>query len=87
MLYTVMPIEDVLGEPAWQMDPYAAWRASMGPVEPPMLVSCRVSGVPLSVWPMPDGRGQVERVMSTDPADYLDPTISPGSMVDIREYL
>jgi hypothetical protein len=39
MLYTVMPIEDVLGEPAWQMDPYAAWRASMGPVEPPACLS------------------------------------------------
>lgn len=94
MLYTIMPIQDVLGEPPWKCYPYAAWRgpaeAAMGPVgtgEPTMPIECNVNGVLLVVWPMADGQGQVERVMSTNPAHYLNPSIAPGSIVDIRAHL
>ncbi len=94
MLYTIMPIEDVLGEPPWKRRPYTAWRGpaepAMGPAgtgEPAMPVACNVDGVTVMVWPMPDGKGQVERVMSTNPAHYLNPAIAPGSIVHVKAHL
>ncbi|MDD2202287.1 MAG: YlzJ-like family protein [Firmicutes bacterium] len=94
MLYTIMPIEDVLGEPPWKRHPYAAWRGPaepvLGPVstgETAMPIECNVNGVRLMVWPMPDGKGRVERIISTNPAHYLNPATAPGSLVDMRARL
>lgn len=44
-------------------------------------VRATVSGIPVLVEPMGNGRGRIERVLSTDPEHFLDPTIRPGTTV------
>ncbi|MEW6572489.1 MAG: YlzJ-like family protein [Bacillota bacterium] len=40
-----------------------------------------VGGVPVMIEEVSPGRGRLERVLSTDPFDYLNPALSPGNLV------
>ncbi len=65
VLYTVIPIEDVLNEPgAPAAQAEVAWE-----------------GRRLLVEPLQGGVGRVVRLISTDPLDYLDPRWQPGAIV------
>lgn len=44
---------------------------------------CTLSGVPLTVVDMGDGMGRVERIMSSDPNDYLRAQLQPGSQIPL----
>ncbi|MEA4884632.1 MAG: YlzJ-like family protein [Clostridia bacterium] len=70
MLYTVMPIEQVLS-------PFVADGGD------PLPVLAAVDGVQVLIVPSDAGRGRIERVLSTDPADYLNPSLAPGTVVDM----
>jgi hypothetical protein len=66
MLYTVIPVEDVLE--GWEVDP-------------PQTVDVMVGGVLLQVEPLSQFAGRVERVISSDPQVYLEPQFQPGSVL------
>ena len=61
MLYTVIPVEDVLE--GWEVDP-------------PHTVDVMVGGVLLQVEPLSQFAGREERVISSDPQVYLDPNFN-----------
>ena len=58
MLYTVIPVEDVLE--GWEVDP-------------PQTVDVMVGGVLLQVEPLSQFAGRVERVISSDPRSTSTP--------------
>lgn len=75
MLYTIIPLEEVFAAPPWatgQADSQAA---------PQPAVPAVVGGVQVLVSPSHDGKNRVERVISTNPVDYLDPRLAPGSLI------
>lgn len=63
MLYTVVPIEDVLATD-WQ---------------PPVWGEVTLSGRQLVYELDPEGAPRLVRLISTDPMDYLDPRLQPGA--------
>ncbi len=65
MLYTVMPLEEVLDGID---DP------------PPKLVDVAMGGVLLQVEPLSDFSYRIERVISSDPQVYLDIQYQPGAI-------
>ncbi|MDI3279890.1 MAG: YlzJ-like family protein [Bacillota bacterium] len=67
ILYTILPPEEIFAE-EWGEEAAA-------PVE------VQVDGVILSVSPGGNGSARVERVISTNPEDYLHPFFQPGSPV------
>ncbi|HNU94628.1 MAG TPA: YlzJ-like family protein [Bacillota bacterium] len=75
MLYTIIPLEEVFAAPAW------ATSSTGSAAAPPIPVPAVVGGVQVLVSPSYDGRHRVERVISTNPLDYLDPRLTPGAMV------
>lgn len=62
LLYTPIPLELVLEG----IEPERHFREGV------------VSGVPVLIEEVSPGRGRLERVLSTDPFDYLDPVLRPG---------
>lgn len=48
-----------------------------------ILVEAEIGGAKLLVEPLGDGRGRVERVLSTDPAHYLDVRFQPGGVIPL----
>lgn len=46
-------------------------------------VSASIGGCPVLVESLGEGRGRVERVLSTDPSHYMTPGVQPGSIVDL----
>ena len=65
-----MPIHSILPEEAYlPQDP------------PPEQVCKRCSYGFVDCLPLPDGRLQVNRIISTDPAAYLDPAFAPGAIL------
>ncbi|MEW6448259.1 MAG: YlzJ-like family protein [Bacillota bacterium] len=42
-----------------------------------------IGGIPAVVEEVSTGRGRLVRLLSTDPFDYLNPSLSPGKMVII----
>ncbi|MFO7310925.1 MAG: YlzJ-like family protein [Bacillota bacterium] len=62
ILWTIVPIESVLDD------------------EPstPQVVDVAVGHMRLLLEPGADGRTRIQRVLSTDPADYLRPELTPG---------
>lgn len=63
VLYTPLPLEDVLASPASQeADPWLM----------------HVGGRPCLVRRGPGGQVVMERLLSTDPADFLDVRFQPG---------
>ena len=75
MLYTIIPLEEVFAAPPWATGPSGSAAAPHPPV--PAIVG----GVQVLVSPSYDGRNRIERVMSTDPAVFLDPRFAPGTLV------
>jgi hypothetical protein len=75
MLYTIIPLEEVFAAPPWA----AGGGDSAG--APPLPIPAVVGGVQVLVSPSYDGRNRVERVISTDPAVYLDPRFAPGTLI------
>jgi hypothetical protein len=75
MLYTIMPLEEVFAAPPWE----AGYAGSAAAPHPP--VPAVVGGVQVLVSPSYDGRNRVERIISTDPADYLNPRLAPGTLI------
>lgn len=65
VLYTVVPIEDVL----------------LQGVEPPPQAEVEWEGRRLVVEPLEGGVARVSRLISTDPMDYLNPRWQPGSFI------
>lgn len=68
MLYTIVPEDQVWSEEDDDRQLVWTW----------------VEGVRLLARNVGDGRGQIEQVISTDPAHYLDPRFQPGMMVNLR---
>ncbi len=69
MLYTVMPMEMVFG---------MGQNAEDGLTGAP--VWAELQGIGVLCHPMPDGGARLERLLSTDPADFLRPELSPGAV-------
>jgi hypothetical protein len=74
MLYTIMPIEMVFGA-----EQSVGQNGVDGTVRVP--VAAELQGIGVLCHPMPDGSARVERLLSTDPADFLRPELSPGEVV------
>lgn len=74
MLYTIMPIEMVLadGNNAEKGQAGAAVMAEL---------QGELQGAGVLCHPMPDGGARLERLLSTDPADFLRPELSPGEIL------
>jgi len=66
ILWTAIPLELVLD--------------GLVPAEAPRL-EMRVGGRILQVVQGEGGSGTIERLISTDPQDYLDPSLQPGSRI------
>lgn len=66
MLYTVIPIEDVLA--GWENDP-------------PTTIDMVVQGVLMEVEPLGNFSGRIVRLISSNPNDYIDPNHQPGSIL------
>ncbi|HEY8532017.1 MAG TPA: YlzJ-like family protein [Limnochorda sp.] len=69
MLYTIYPLELVLGEEEG---------------EGPALVELSVAGRPVMAARDPSGGLTLHRLLSTDPADYLNPGFQPGTILPER---
>lgn len=66
MLYTVMPIEDVLD----------------GLSEtPPITAEVTMNGITLEIEPLGSFQAKVVRVLSTDPRHYLESHCQPGAII------
>ena len=46
-------------------------------------VKAAVNGVPVLVVPTGEGKGRIERLLSTDPDHFLDPLFQPGTVVSL----
>lgn len=68
MLYTVMPVEMVMG---WDD-------------EASDLVEVEVEGILMQVSPDGQGGGVIQRLISSDPQDYLRAEFQPGNRVSFR---
>jgi hypothetical protein len=66
ILYTPVQLEIVLGEQGLDM---------------PKPRQVLVDGVPVLVREAGPGRGRIDRLLSTDPQDYLRPGLAPGTQV------
>ena len=77
MLYTIVPLEDVFAALPWAANHPGSTGEPTAPVAP---VPAVVGGVQVLVSPSYDGRNRVERVISTDPTDYLKPWLFPGTL-------
>lgn len=64
-----MPIHSILPPEAYQEE---------APVPQLVCKTCRYGFV--SCRSLPDGRLQIDRVISTDPAAFLDPAFAPGEI-------
>lgn len=67
MLYTIIPYEEVFDEGD-------------------QILSSReisVGGIFMQVQPGDNNSGQIARIISTDPQDYLNPNYQPGTMISL----
>ena len=65
MMHTIMPMEVVFPEQATT----------------PILQEIRHGGVNLLVEQLPNGKNRIQRIISSNPADYLNPNLQPGIML------
>lgn len=70
ILWTAMPVEMVIDG----LQPQA-----------PAAVDMVVEGRLLQVLPGQNGQGTVQRLLSTDPQDYLDPRWQPGMVINLAQ--
>lgn len=73
MLYTVVPLEDVLG-----------WDGPEASRAPEAEAEVEVAGRRLVARPDGEGVFRLVRLVSTDPLDYLDPRLQPGAVLSRR---
>jgi len=71
ILYTVLPLEDVLD--GIEEDP-----------TPTMMIS--VDGISLEVEQLGGFEARVVRVLSTDPEHYLSPNCQPGTVINLAGF-
>lgn len=69
LLYTIMPFEVIFGDEAAEQEAAAEVELSIGEVR-------------LLVQPLSGGRAVVNRIISTNPEDYLKPSWQPGSIIN-----
>jgi len=53
-------------------------------MRPPATREVSIDGVPLLISDTAPGRARVERLLSTNPADYLRPDLFPGAEIELR---
>jgi len=70
ILYTVVPTH------------YVVSAEYLAREDVPELIEVSLGGRKLLVEPMGPTTGKVARVLSTNPADYLDPALQPGQIVE-----
>ncbi|CAM3360248.1 YlzJ-like family protein [Marinicrinis lubricantis] len=51
------------------------------------LEEIQVEGVTMQVEPMSTGQAKIVRLISSDPNDYLNPRLQPGSIIEYKPYL
>lgn len=73
MLYTIVPIETIFEEED---------SAGTG-VFSPTPIMIRRDGIDLLVEQMPGGEYRIQRLISTNPRDFLNPKWQPGSILSI----
>jgi hypothetical protein len=69
LLHTIVPLEMIFGADEAEADTNEQW--------------VEVGGLQLQIRPDGNGGGMVTRLLSTDPADYLDPRWQPGRRVKV----
>ncbi len=67
MLYTIVPHEEIWGE--------------LDQVDQQEYRDVTLNGCTMQIQPVDSATGKVIRLMSTNPADYLNPQFQPGSTV------
>lgn len=65
MIHTVMPMEVIFPAPESAL----------------FLREVSYSGINLLVEQLPDGRNRIERIISSNPMDYLNPQLQPGTVI------
>jgi hypothetical protein len=76
LLYTIYPPEAIFENGDWE-----SAVDSPGSMEE---LEIQRGGVHLLVHPLAGGQGQIHRIISTDPQDYLNPEWQPGSLISIQ---
>lgn len=73
LYYTIIPGEDLFSE---------------GDAETPepALLEVKYNGLTMLVTPTGHGRGQIHRLISSDPMDYLNPDLQPGNEIFLCEH-
>ena len=71
MLYTIVPYDQVWDE----LDESVSGNESQ---------EVTIQGCVMQVIPIDSGSGSVVRLLSTNPDDYLNPALQPGSVVLLR---
>jgi len=69
LLYTMMPLEVIFGTEAEEKETLTELELNIGEVR-------------LLVQPLSGGRAVINRIISTNPNDYLNPTWQPGSIIN-----
>lgn len=72
MLYTIIPLEAIF-------DP----ETETSPGESAAEVEIKQGPVSLLAQPLPGGQYKINRIISTDPQDYLRPEWQPGSIMSL----
>lgn len=75
--YSVVPPEELWSEWLGEVEPASNDAAA----DPSETAVCRLAGVPVLVERVGSGR-RVLRLLSTDPAHYLDPALTPGRRIE-----
>lgn len=73
MLYTIIPAEAIFDSES-ETSPL---ESSVGQVE------IKQGSVSLLTQPLPGGQYKIDRIISTDPQDYLRPEWQPGSIMSL----
>jgi hypothetical protein len=68
LLWTIMPIEVVLGDSAFA----------------PVFEDIEYDGIWLQVERISPVQSRIVRLLTTNPTDYLEPTLQPGSLLSYR---
>ncbi len=73
LYYTIIPDEDLFSE-------------EDGSQAEASLLEVKHNGVTMLVTPTGNGRGRIQRLISSNPADYLHPALQPGNEIPICEH-
>ncbi len=65
--YSIVPAEELF---------YAGWETAIHPLQ-----EVTIGSVTMQVSALPDGRVRIERLISGNPYDYLNPAYMPGNTI------